>query len=320
MNSSKSMTTSAILVALAVVFSLALYFIPFIQFALFIIGLPIIVIGKVSGIKMQVLGSIAIILILLFFDPIYAMIVGLVVLPLSLVQGYLLKKEFKSSYVICIGAVVMVFGFLGVLYGLNFIFDIDFMADLELTVDTTIDQMRLLYSNVGLEKAELQTMYAVLEQTRIAVVLLLPSMLILYAMITSVLSFVLSKHVLKRLGYPIKSALFRDFRIDKQGRLILMIVLGMIILMTFVDPANATFYVSNFMSIFGLILQINALAFIWFLLEKHPKKQSMKVGIIILFILGPIIPGLIIIRYILSMLGFADLYVDFRAKINSKSE
>jgi len=314
------MTTSAILVALAVVFSLLLYFIPFFQFALFLIGIPIIIIGKVADIKVQLLAAAVVIIILTFLDPMFALSIGLLVMPLAIAQGYMLKIQAKTSYIIGIGALCMVFGFLGFFYGLDFLYQIDFMADLQSMIDLTVDQMKIAYGSMSLPADDLQVLYGVLEQMRVVTLILLPSMLMIYSLVTSAVSYALSKLILKRLGYNVKESYFKDFRIDKQGRLILMVVLGMIILMTLIDEAGSTFYVSNFMSIFNIILQINALGFIWFLLEKHPNKKMMKIGVVALYILGPIIPGLIIIRYILSILGFADLYVDFRAKINSRSE
>ncbi len=320
MNSTKTMTTSAIMVALAVVFSLILYLLPFFQFALFLIGIPIIMIGKVADLKMQLVASAAVLLVLGFIDPTFALLVGCIVLPLSIAQGYMLKKDYATSQTIAISSLFMVFGFLGFLYGLDLIFKIDFMSELQLMIDTTVDQTKAVYSTTDMSQSDLATLYAVLEQTRLMVVMLLPSMVFLYSLFTSIVSFTLSKKILERMNIQIKKSYFKDFRIKKQGRLIIMIVLTMIVLMTFMDKGNETFYVSNFMSIFSLILQINALAFIWYLLEKHPKKKGMRVGVMILYFIAPLIPGLNLIRYILSILGFADLYIDFRLKLESRSE
>lgn len=321
MNNTKNLTTSAILIALAMVICMIIYYIPLLQIALFLIGVPIVVLGKVTDIRVQAIASLALIILMALIDPIFALLIGLTILPLSVIQGYLLGKNQRVSKVIAYGGVAMVFGMIVFVYGLNALLEIDIIAQFQAIIDLSVDQAKTVYSTIGtLTQDQLTTLYVMLEQMRTTMVQILPAGVMMYALLTSILSFVVSARILKSLKLPVKTRKFKDFRLDSHGRLIMMIVLGVITLMTFIDSANGDFYILNFMPIFNVVLQINALAFIWYLLEKHPSGKGLKIATVVLYITAPLIPGLHLIRSLLAIVGFVDMYMNFRLRIESRSE
>lgn len=322
MKNTKTLTTAAIMVALAVTLGIILYILPFFQFALFIIGVPIVILGFKTDIKVQLLASLAVLLIMMMFDPTYALMIGFVVLPLSILQGYCLHKNKKTSETIFISGLGMVFGFIAFLYSLNMVFNIDILNEMTVMFDQSIVQVRSFYETMNtFSKAELNEIFATISEYKTYIIMMMPATIILASYLTAILSFMVSRKILLRMGESVDKRYFKDFRIQGQGRMVLMVVLGVVTLMSIVDKSNMEYYILNFMSVFTLILQINGLAFVWYLSEKHPNRKSMRTVIIIILLLSSFLGAIaLIIRFMLGILGFADLYVDFRKKIESREQ
>lgn len=321
MNNTKKIVTSSIMVALAVVLSLILYFLPFFQFAIFLIGIPIVILGKVSDIKMQLMASAVIIGILMLFDPSYAVTVATLALPLAIIQGFCYHKELRNSQNILYSTLAMVFGFIGFLYSLKLFFGIDFISEVVVMMETMIAEAKVTYSSLNMfTEEELMMYYSAMDESVDVMKMLFPSMLIIYSLLNSYVSFWVSKKIMMRMDIHIPKSYFKDFRIQKNTRLIIMIVLGIVTLVSIFDKSNTMYYASNFMSIFYIILHINGMAFIWFLFEKQPNKTAYKVLSIVAYFISPILGPLNIIRFGLGLVGFADMYVDFRTRIQERNK
>ncbi|MCH4891066.1 DUF2232 domain-containing protein [Acidaminobacter sp. JC074] len=319
MNNTKKIVTSAVMVALAVVLSLILYFLPFFQFAIFIVGIPIVVLGKVSDIKMQLMASAVVIGILMLIDPTYAATVATLVLPLAIVQGYCFHKNQRNSQNILYSSLAMVFGFLGFLYSLKFFFGVDFIEEIIVMTDRMIADAKVVYSSLNVFSEEELIMYfSMMEESIEVMKLLFPSILITYSLVNTVVSFGVSKKIMKRMSIPFEKTYFKDFRIRENARLIIMVVLGIITLVSIFDNGSMMYYASNFMSIFYIILHINGMAFVWYLFEKQPNKTAYKVVSIVVYFISPILGPLNIIRFGLGLVGFADMYADFRKRIEDR--
>jgi len=322
MKNTKTLTTAAILIAIAVIISLILYILPIFQFAMFLVGVPIVVLGYKTDIKVQLLASLGLILLSAMLDPAYTMTIGFIVLPLSVLQGHFMHKNKNASETIFVSGLGMVFGFIAFLYSLNMLFNIDIMGEMTTMFDQSIVQVRSFYETMNtLSTAELNEMFAVLTEYKSYMVMMMPAMIILSSFISSTCSFLVSRKILMRMGEPIKKTYFKDFRIQAQGRMVLMIVLGVVTIVSIIDKSSMAYYVLNFMSVFTLIMQINGLAFIWYLSEKHPNKKSMRVIIVIMVLLSSILGAIaMIMRFVLGLLGFTDMYMNYRNKIETRKK
>ena len=321
MNNTKKIVTSALMVALAVVISLIIYFIPFFQFAIFIVGIPIVVLGKVSDIKMQLMASAVMIAILLMVDPSYAVTIATLVLPLAIIQGYCFHKNLRNSQNILYSTLAMVFGFFGFLYGLEILFGIEFIEEIVLMTNTMVADAKVVYSSLNIfSEEELLMYFSMIEESVEVMKLLFPSLLITYSFLNSVVSFGVSKKIMKRMAIPFKKSYFKDFRIMENTRLIIMVVLGIVTLVSIFDQGSMMYYASNFVSIFYMILHINGMAFLWYLFEKQPNKTAYKIVSVIAYFISPILGPLNIIRFGLGLVGFVDMYADFRKRIQERDQ
>lgn len=322
MKNTKTLTTAAILIALAVVINLVLYVLPIFQFALFLVGVPIVILGYKTNIKVQLLASLALVLLTAMLDPAYTLIIALIVLPLSILQGYCFNQKKKASENIFMSGLAMVFGFLGFLYLVNILFNVDMMSELAIMLDQSMIDVRSFYEQINtFSTQELDDMFALISEYKTYIMMMMPALIIMSSFISSLLSFLLSRKILIRMGQPIEKSYFKDFRIQGQGRMVLMVVLGVVTLISIVDKSNMEYYALNFMSVFTMMMQINGLAFIWYLSEKHPNRKSMRTIIVIMIVLSSILgPIAVIMRFVLGLLGFTDLYMNYRKKIEAREQ
>lgn len=318
MDNTKKMTTSAIMAALAVGLSLMIYFLPMFQFAIFIVGIPIVMLGKVTDIKMQLMASAVVILILSLLNPGYAASIALLVLITAVVQGYCFKKNMPNSQIILYGTLGMVFGFLTFVYGLNYFFQIDIVMEMTTMMDRVVEEVKAFYMNANLiSEQELVIYFQALDKAKELVLMGFPSIVILSGFIHSVGSYVFSRIIMKRMKMPLRKSHFKDFRIEKNGRFIIMIVLGIVTIAALVDKANTDYYILNFVNVFDKLLHMNGMAFIWFLFDRKRNKTGYKILSVVIYMVSPILGPLDIIRLGLGIIGFTDMYVDFRKRIKT---
>lgn len=322
MKNTKTLTTAAILIAIAVIISIILYLLPIFQFALFLVGVPIVVLGYKTDIKVQLLASFSLLLMTSLLDPAYAMTIGFIVVPSSVLQGHFMRNNKNTSEIIFISGLGMIVGFIAFLYSINILFNMDIMSEMTTMFDQSIVQVRSYYETMNtLNTTELNEMFSVLTEYKSYMILMMPAMIILSSFISSSFSYLISRKILMRMGEPIQKTYFKDFRIQGQGRTVLMVVLGVVTLVSIIDQSSMTYYVLNFMSVFTLIMQINGLAFVWYLSEKHPNKKSMRVIIVLMVVLSSVLGAIaMIMRFVLGLLGFTDMYMHYRKKIETRKK
>lgn len=313
----KEITSAALMVALSIILALIMYMIPILQGFVFLVGLPIVVLGVKFNLKVQFLASLALGMLMSILDPFYGLSIVLMVTPMSILQGFLIKKQKKNSQVILLGTLASIFGFISMLYLVQVFFQMDLINELTTMFDTSIGDLRGFYESTNLiAKDDLEEVFSMMAQMKEVMLILIPSAIGIYGFLMSVGSFVLSRVILNRMKLQVSNTLFKDFRIDKNARNTLMIVLLVIIAASYIDESNMTYYILNTMSIFMVMMQINGLAYVWYLTEKHPNRRMMRIMIVILFLVSPIFGGIIeiIVRYGLGAIGFLDMYVNFRQR------
>lgn len=317
----KSITTAALMVALSILISYIMYLLPFFQGFMFLIGLPIVVLGVKYDLKIQLLAALALGLLMAIIDPLYSVMIVTLICPMGILQGVLIKKKFKPSQIIFFGAIAFIFGLLIMLYLLQLVFDTSLINELKLSFDIAIEEMKVLYDNANfMSEEDMNQLFVMFEQSKDLVVILLPTVFAFYGLVSSIGSFILSRIILKKLRMPVALTKFKDFRIDKNARNTMMIVLIVVTIASYIDKLNSTFYILNAMMVLILVLQINGLSLLWYLTEKHPNRKAMRISIIILFVISPLFGGIIeiIVRYGISAIGFIDMYFDFRTRLNKE--
>lgn len=316
MEKTKQLTMTSLMVALSVVLSLIIYFLPILQGLMFMISVPLMYIGIHYNIRIHSLGTLAFLLIIMMLDPLYALMILCFVVPLSLIQGFLIKHKKKTSEIIFIGAVGSIFGLIGYVYLTDLIFNINMIELLKEMMDEATAQVGSIYEKVGIESTETSDYLSMLEQMKTYFIMLMPALAAYFALISSALSYFFANIIFKRFKVEMPKGQFKDFRIDQHKRFYLVVIMVVVTAAAFIDKGNTNFYASNFMSILFILLQINGLALVWYVTDQHPNKKALRIITIILYIVAPVISLLdLVVRYGLVGVGFFDMYADFRQKI-----
>lgn len=313
----KALTSVSLLVAIAVIFALVIFFIPFLQVIMFIISLPIIIIGVKFDVKLQIAGTIVLFLFLLILQPIYAVNVITTAGILGIVQGYLIKNNKKNSEVILFGTLVSFFGLIAYLYVLNGITGVNILEDTKIMLNDSFVELGNLYQNSNiLPEEDMDSLMQMFNQTKDVLVMLIPTTLVLMSFVTSLLNFLVARAVLIKLNLNVSKTKFKDFRISKQGRLILFSVIFVVTVMSLIDMANQTIYIVNFTSILVLLFQINGFALIWYVSDYKTNTVALRVISVLLFIFAPLLGSFAesIVRYGILLFGIIDIFYDFRTK------
>lgn len=320
MENTRKITTTAMLVALAAVFSLILYVLPFIQSFMFIAMIPIVIVGIKYDIQTQLLGLLALCLLLMMLDPVFAIMIGVWMGLFGIAQSFAIKKKQPVSALLLWSTLAFVFGFIAILYLTNMMLGIDIMAEMNDVIGDMVAEMKIINQSSPLVPAEnMDEFITVLDQMQVYIPLLMPMMLLFYGFISSVLTYVVTKPIFKRLKLDYPTGKFKDFRIDQNRRNNLMIVMLVVTIASLVDRDQMEFYILNFTSVLLFLMQINGFALVWYRTDNHPNKKALRIIAVIAFVLAPaFILFELLMRYGLAMLGFMDMYVNFRERFKSK--
>lgn len=321
MENTKRLTTTAMMVALSTTLALALYFLPLIQGLIFLVSIPMTLVGIKYKYKYQGLGFLALIFILLMLDPIYAISTLFMILPLSFAQSYGIIHKKEHSFIIVLTTLGIFFGLITLLWLVQMIFDLNIIRELMATMDLVLEDMKAMYLENGILNAEEEILYLEsLEQVTDTFKIMMPSFLLMYSFVNALLAFVVTKALMKPMGMKIKKSYFKDFRINKEKRNMILVVLIVVTLGGILDQSNGEVYLLNFSSILTLIFQINGLALIWFKTENHSNKKALRILTLVAFMVTGFLGGIgSIFRYGLAILGFLDMYFDFRSRGQAKS-
>lgn len=313
----KELTTAALMVALSIILALIMYIVPFLQVFVFLVGLPIVLLGVKFDFKLQLLATVALGFLMAILDPFYGLSLVLTVAPMSILQGLFIKQKRKNSHVIFAGTIAAIFGFLSMIYLVQLFLDLNVIQEMTQMFDSSLEDIKVLYASTNLlSDGEMSQVFDMMGQMKDVMLVLIPSAVGIYAFVMSLGSFIFSRLILNRMKLSVSSSKFSDFRIDKTARNTLMIVLFVVVAASYIDKSNMTFYILNAMSLFIILMQINGFAYTWFLTKEHPNRRAMRMMIVALFIVAPLFGGIIemIARYGMAGLGFLDMYFNFRLK------
>lgn len=314
MNETKRLTTTALMVAIAVVIALLLYIIPLPL--IFLVAIPLVVVGVQYKVKYQGLAIIAVTLIMMIIDPIYGVTILFLVGPLSLVLAYCIDKEKTNSLTIFLSGLGVFFGLILMLLVAQNVLGINIMGDTMDMIDLSVDQITEIYTEGDLLSDEDKiTTKALFEQQRDAIKLLMPSFMIMFGMINGLLAFVFSKLIFKRTGIKMVQGKFKDFRINRELRGTLLIVIIVVTIGSIIDKQNGEVYILNFVTLLVLLLQVNALALVWFKTDHKSNKKTLRV----LTIVGLVVSSLFgsvgtFVKMGFALIGFLDMHIDFRKR------
>ena len=311
MNSQKNtrgMIEASLMAALTCVFAIVGTYIPFLAFVLFFIPIPFIVLGKRHGMHFVILSIIASAIIIgSLTEPLYSIYV--VALPgiTAIVMGYLMNKEYSPGKVLAGGAVAALAASLlsisltALISGVGTITQIT-----EMFKEVTEMQLRL-YENMGTEAQQLEQMKTNMEATMQVAAMIIPAAIMMSSVFLAYINYIFTVRVLRRIGYkiePLKPLM--EFYLPKSIMMGTFLIVGLTMLMKYVETINYTTLVANVFVIFQLIYLLQGLAVLSYFMSAFRMGKVLKTVIIVFLLFNQM--GL----FIMAMIGFIDVFVNFR--------
>ena len=315
----KAVTDGAMLCALAVIFSLLSYYVPFLMIFYFFIPIPAAVAANKHGIKVAVIAGASATLILVFLmDLMSALSYGMYLLLVGCSLGYAYRKRKSGfvrlgwAYVATLLTVSLSLVLLQLLLGQNFI------AEFSAAVDQTIAGIRQMYEAMAsdsstqqmLSAEQLSAVTGMLDNLGRAVKLMVPGSFLMAPFILGWINVVVADKVMARLKLPVeKLPPLSQWRLPKSLATFLIL---MIVFLLFADLLNWDFipeiYTFTLTNLCYMVYALAGMGFVFWFINRKRAKESMGfkvLAVAVCFFFSWL-------SYLLIFLGVADTYVDLR--------
>ncbi len=182
---------------------LAVYFLPLKFLVDYVWGIPIIIIIKKYGLRVGILTLITtFFLTWIFTDPVTTLVLLVQLAPVALAYGVLFKYEISPGVVLLAGSVVCILSTGLAILGFIYIAGVELIPSQEFFRDQA-KQIADLYTKYGVLSAAESKAYA--ESMSKLVVALIPSMLVVGAVIRAFFTYLITVKVFRRLNYRVNS-------------------------------------------------------------------------------------------------------------------
>lgn len=309
-NDTKQLTEGAILAALyAVLFAISTYVPVLYILVIWFLPLPFIMYTWKYGRKAGVLFFVLAMILSFFVNPgLFNIPFGFVFGLIGLVVGELSRKESKVSEQILKSTIVSTLAltlFVGIA---RFVFDLNIFKQLGDEYRTMTGQLINVMKQTGQDVTAFELM---MDQYINMLFMLAPMMLISLGATFSILSIVLAKPILKRLGFDVPKA--EPLRLFSLPRFFAIYYAIILFLMLFTKPESSLYvFVLNVYYLFMILMVIQGVAALMaFMYKKGLSIAAQRFIVVLLFLL--IFP----IEFV-HILGIIDLAFDLRKRINRK--
>ncbi|MDU7965468.1 MAG: DUF2232 domain-containing protein [Paeniclostridium sordellii] len=318
MNDRTKLTQAAILTALAIALCLATAYVPFIGLLVFIIPVPYAIISTMTGHKYALISAISSFFILMLtVDFVYALNLIIISILPGIAVGYKVNKDNgkedtnKNFTPIYFGILAFMLSIIIFFVMAKVIFNMDLLAQLLEMMKTSIEtQFDIMKSANMLPKDGMTSkqMFSFIQN-------IIPSMLFVYSIIASLITYYLEAFILRRikkLSYDLPK--FSDFYLP--GNAIIISLLLYLAIMG-LEMLNTGLYTDiimlNIQLIFSIMFLLQGISVSIYYIKEWKKKSPGKIvfAIMAVFLLSG--------TMILSFVGMLDSAIDFRKVRNYKS-
>lgn len=306
--STRSMVEAGFLTAINVVLILISFYVPVVYFVgLFLWPIPIALTHLRHGIKYSILSIISTgILVAFLIDPITAVSFAIVYGVLGLVMGYSIKNKKSISFTLMI-MTLCVFLSTAVMVRLSsLIIGQDILNETINILQESTKMAKQMYTSLGVPEEQINAVFDKMIPSPDYIKLMLPGAMLMYSVITAVVSYLFAYKIFNRFGYKLEKIkpLSQWYVTRKFATAILAIVLISFLLVT-MKVNNAMMYYFNAQLIFTMVFNINGIAAVDYYLIKRDMKGTLRF-IIILFIATSPLGNLFVI------LGILDYVFNYR--------
>lgn len=267
-----------------------------------------IILGVRHGIEYNIVSILISILVVgLVVDKYTAFFIFIAFVPLSIVINYVIKKRGKSQELILYSTITSLVSYVIAIVLVKKVFNISFIDQIEKSFSLVLKTQLDMLKETGLSNYEMYQTKDILENAYEYMVLVIPSAVIIFSLLTAYLNSILSIFILRKLRYGIVFVpRFSYFKLPSNFILgVIVIYLGVFLL----KQLKVFYYETIFINVSALMsfaFFLQGLAVLIFLINKSRLNQVGKVIFIVLLILS--FP----LSAIISMVGFLDIIFNFR--------
>jgi uncharacterized protein YybS (DUF2232 family) len=307
-NKTRAMIEASLMVTLTCIFAMVGTYIPLLTFILFFVPIPFIVLGKRHGIHYVVLSIFAAAMITGgLVDPLYSIFV--IVLPgiTAIVIGYMMNKEYTPQKILIGGALAALASALFSIHLTSVISGVGLITQMTEIFKEAMEIQINMYKSMGWQGNKIDQLTKSLETTGRMVVMVVPAAIIILSTFLAYINYRLSVKILNRIGYsidPLPS--FREFRLPKSIIMGTFLIMGLTIIMKYLNIVHYGTLAMNIFVIFQFIYLLQGLAVVSYFISFFHLGKTLKIVLFILLLFSRI--GI----FIITVLGFIDAFANFR--------
>lgn len=295
---------AGLLTALAVIFTIAGTYIPFLGFMLTIVAVPLALIGIRHGLRILWVSIVAASLIGIMIGGISTGVsVGIVAGGTSAFIAYCFQHKWQVSRMV-IGVSILSILTLAISFQVAILVaGIDFFSLLDTSMQQSVEMMKGFMTQQGQYEEYTETMELSIETLK----MVFPTMLFLFGVIHAAINIVVLRAVMKRLRMPfLPSKPFNEFTFDKSVLIGTSLIMILSYLAGVLDIVDLVTLFLNVILIIVFTFSIQGMAVIDYFFASRGVGQGMRVFVIALLYI--VFNGYIF----LGILGWFDIVFNFR--------
>ena len=307
----RAITEGALLAAITVITALISNYIPFMSVLIFFLPVPCVILYQRHGLAVSAVSSgAAILILLLFMDPISVVSIGLFSSFPGLVLGWCYKKKKDGFFRLCAGYVIYLCVFILAILLFQLVSGVSFMEDYINTLNEASSGVMQVYQSSGvLSTDQIASLQTEVDSLMTSFKLMLPACFLLIPFFMSWFTIVLCDYTLRKLRisfYPLTP--LYEWQLPRSFKLFsVVLIIGTAVLMYGFPDVSETYSVT-IMAVLSVIFGLMGFSFIFWLtrLKLAGKGKWLRIMYVILCLLIPVLFEVVL------FIGMLDVYMGLR--------
>lgn len=317
MNRTREITEASLFSAILAIFIIGGFFIPVLgNVFILLLPLPMLILALKQKTANVIISAVAAGIVSgMFVTMLYGVMLALLSVFVGLPIGYGIKKKMRPLLTIGLAGVgaliatLLLFQIAQWMTGLSFVDELELMFDAAKGAQQGFNTMA---SNLGVDASqeELDRAFKLLDDMKHMMLMIIPSMLLMFGMMYAAVNYVVGHKVAKRLKlHELSIGVFSEFTYPKHmaygaaGMILMATIVGSL---GWIDPDLVT---SNFMYIFVVVFSIQGFALASFYLKPRiGRGGSVALVLVLTLFLG--------MQYF-AVMGYLDVLIQFRKRMRS---
>ncbi|WP_163969294.1 YybS family protein [Oceanobacillus halotolerans] len=314
MNASKKLTDGALLTGIYIVLLLISTFVPVISiFSIFLLPIPFIIYASKYDWKPSFLMLTVATILSLIFATIFSLPMTILAGLGGIMIGIAIHHNISPYETWARGTVGFIAGLLFVFLFSQVIFQVNWMEELDQTIQESMEMSRSTLEQFGLgEQTEEQ--FEIIEEQMMFIKDLVPFAIAVIAIILALVSQWFSYKILNRIEN--RQLAFPPFRQLRMPISLIWIYFFALILSFFSLEPSSTLYlgVTNVLMLAGMFMTIQGFSFIFFYAHHKKISKALPIGIVVATVLLPFV-----LLYLVRLVGIIDIGFGLRDRIAKQS-